>query len=434
MERRFSAGDFNRLRSRLAFFASPRIAPAVRSCTILGGRNNSAVYVTEILDALPKFINLRLLALQYVRMSFLAVAGIRRATVDNRLSLSLVSCMTDFLPSIPGTIQLDKFALHNDHIAQFPHDNRWLTVLNLRVLRVLNLARPHSTTSFIVALGGIQLPALEVLELHVKGLDAVTEEEFISSLSSFPTLRTLSLHPPLWPNPYTQSSAYCTGRRIVHLKLYVSVNHMACDRSELIVQLPAIGCQSPALASLELRAACPTTELSKTIAATFVELKSLRIVVPYYGASAIPVPDFHGIVNSIEALFLPSRLEILYLAFRHRIDIREWALPLSKNEKTEIVIRELGERYPTLRQISLCCSLTYTNELQGTTVWRWTRDKADQRGGTITSRRSIECEYIDIREPTLYTNSVVTNAAADTLEDEWLDATREHRGLFANSL
>ncbi|KAJ7454202.1 hypothetical protein FB451DRAFT_1184955 [Mycena latifolia] len=451
--------DLHRLRLKSAFFISPEIAPVVRVCTILGGPKNSAVAVAEICDALPSFFNLRHLAFDYVRMSSATVAAITRAAANSaRLSLSLVCCMTAFPQAEgPGSLRLDELAIHNDDIPAFPHDHHWLSLVNLQTLRVLNIARAPTTASFMASfVPGIQLLGLEVLDMHLRGLDGISEEEFVFSLTSFPSLRTLNLHSPVWRNanswvygsvhlpsdclpmlssfhgPHSQSLAYCNHRPTAHLKLYGNSNHASCDMARLTSELQVIAREARGLASLELRAGCPTTELSATIAATFPELKSLRLVIPSYGL-ATPVPDLQGVVSSIEALVLPPRLKVLYLAFRHRIDILEWALPLSKGEKTESVIRALAQRYPSLARISLCCSLSYANELQGATVWTWTRDSAVAGGGTITARRSVLCEYIDVREPTLDTNSLAANAAADALDDEWLDAIRAHRELTAKS-
>ncbi|KAJ7642939.1 hypothetical protein B0H17DRAFT_1216263 [Mycena rosella] len=225
--------------------------------------------------------------------------------------------MTDFFQSeAPRTFPLDKLAIH-DFILEFPHNNRWLTIINLQTLRRLNVARGPMTASFTASfISGIQLPGLEVLELHLRGLEDVSADQFTSCLDplSFPSHPQLALSdsPPLlssFHDPHAQLPAYCTGSSIAHLKLSGNGNNATCDTAALSTQLHTIDQEALGLASLELRARYPTIELSRMVTAAFPEFKSLRVV-----------------------MYIPPRFA----------DIVEWALPLSKNEKTESVIRALA--------------------------------------------------------------------------------------------
>ncbi|KAJ7506129.1 hypothetical protein B0H11DRAFT_330128 [Mycena galericulata] len=438
----FSEAVLKRLQEKITFYTSPDRAHVIQGCTVLGGRSNSPIYVEEICRALPKFHNLRHISIQYVRISSTLVAAIARAATAARMSLSLVSCMSNFTTGDCATVPLQELAVHNDYIPKYFLDNSWLGVLDLHALRVLNIARPHSTKSFMnIFITGIQLSTLEVLDLHLQGLIGVAKTDFVSSLACFPGLRTLHLHPPLRPDPTswvhgsldipstslpalasfygpsTQAAAFCTdGRPIKHLKLYGSADNTTCGRV-LTHQLAEISRHAPGLASLELRDA----ELPTTVATTFPELRSLRLVVPH--SLTYFMPDLHGVLASLESLVLPMHLTVLYLAFEHVTDIQEWGLPLSKDDETEAVMRDLGRRHPLLCEISL--QLSYSNS----TEWRWICDSADsERRGSVTSRRSVGLRYLDIREPTLSTNSDAQNRAADELDEEWMEATRTHRG------
>ncbi|KAJ6457974.1 hypothetical protein C8R45DRAFT_561881 [Mycena sanguinolenta] len=225
----------------IAFYTSCDIARCVQECVVVGVRRNSVLDVVLICAAILKFTNLRHLVFQYVRITPLTVAVSRRA----ELSLKRICCVTDFLAAAGyqmGAIHLRRFILHNESIPPFPHDSRWLRLLNLDLLQVLDLGQPYSTRIFIEELTrerGIHFPALEVLLLHLGGLP----QTFSSIFHAFPT-RVLeinrqrpamdrsyipggTLHDDASPvlasfhGPLMEAARYCSNRGLMrHLKLY----------------------------------------------------------------------------------------------------------------------------------------------------------------------------------------------------------------------
>ncbi|KAJ6592533.1 hypothetical protein B0H19DRAFT_1224465 [Mycena capillaripes] len=445
----FILEDSKRLHQMVAFYSSPRIAPGVHECTVLGHRQNCAADVALVCAALPCFVNLGHLEFQYVRMTSTTISAISSRALTARQSLSLVSCMTDFPdPSQgqAGTVQVGRFLLHNEHIPAFPLDHHWLRLLRLDVVRVLDFALVHPTRIFIAELTnepGIHLPTLEVLKLHLSGLDDLSEDDFVSALASFPALHTLNLHPPLfYPNepindsitlpaetlpllssfqgPSVHAAAYCAGRPLMHLKLY-SVSSQAASVQGLLPAFLAIGQAAPRLRSLELRIACPVEDIIPTLSGALPSLRSLRITVLRYDSSDLTYPVFSTIVTGLAALVLPPQLTVLYLAYRYSGP---------HNEPMASALTALGRRSPGLQRISMCCDQVvnhWWDADSGTMLWRWTRDAHGVE--TIAHWTAAAPECIDGRKPNIgiRTADPEGDVVAAALEQEWLDATVAHR-------
>ncbi|KAJ6529678.1 hypothetical protein B0H19DRAFT_1242721 [Mycena capillaripes] len=463
------------LRSLIEFYTSSDVATKVHECTVLGHRQNSDADVARVCAAILHFSNLRQLVFQHVRVTATTVAAISSKALSSQDSfeLSLISCITDFpVPSghQEGIIPLKTFLNHNEPIPGFLHDNRWLPLLNLDVLRVLDIAQPHSTERllehFIRHLPGIKLPAVEVLRVHLTGLDRIADR-FASALTKFPALRTLSLdcaldsvsalfssprhHAQISVNgdtvpllssfhgPLTHAAAYCTGRPFMrHLKLYG--NHNTCDLAGLLPTLTQLARVVPQLTSLELRIDFPVEDLILPLASTFPALRSLRVVVPRYvrrGRASL-LPEFADIMHTIATLRAASRLEVLYLTHRYGNPREPFGDVLQLSAGMAPTIRALAQRAPLLWRISVCCVLDPTAHekldaeslasiaCKQTMVWRWT---GDFHGGSMAQWSSAGMECINGRTPNLGVREshYKKYTVADELDDEWLQATASHR-------
>ncbi|KAJ7803833.1 hypothetical protein B0H14DRAFT_2886677 [Mycena olivaceomarginata] len=365
MRKRFSEETFAQLKSKIEFYASPPIASIVETCTIVGGHSNSPAYVAAICEALSRFPHLRGLSFDHVRMTIHTISGIARASHNRNLSLSLVSCLSDFQPVRNVVVHLEELSLYNDFHDVFPHDELWLRCLDLTVLRVLDL-----------------LPALEVLDLHIAGLKELTEDRFISSLSCFPALRALNLHPHwstggvwgtpavLWPTwsrrlppnvvpelnslscPSNLLPAFSSDREIAHLNVYDPLD-MGEDEG-YIKDLPSLLLEigSHAIASFELHFVYPIDGLD-AITEAFPALRSLRIVayVPNY---VLPRPDLETMITAIARFGLPPQVEVLHLTLRctPRSPIPFWGAP-GDDDRAATALHDLAQQWPSLRQINL---------------------------------------------------------------------------------
>ncbi|KAJ7716382.1 hypothetical protein DFH07DRAFT_862212 [Mycena maculata] len=380
MRKRFSEEAFARLKSKIEFYASPRIASIVESCTIIGGHSNSPDYVVAICEGLSRFPHLKDLSFDHVRMTISTISGIARASRNRKLSLSLVSCISDFRPVQNVVVHLEEFSIHNDFHGLFPQDELWLKCLDLAVLRVLDLVQPHSTRAFMRS--HLQLPALEVLDLHIAGLKGFTEDQFISSLSCFPALRALHLHPHwstagvwgapavLWPTwsrrfppnvvpelnalscPSNLLPAFSRDREIARLKVYDPFD-MGEDEG-YIKDLPSLLLEigSHTIASFELDFVYPIDGLD-AITEAFPALRSLRIVayVPNY---VLPRPDLETMITAIAGFALPPQVEVLHLTLRCTplSPIPFWGAP-GDDDRVGTALHDLGHQWPSLRGINL---------------------------------------------------------------------------------
>ncbi|KAJ7503759.1 hypothetical protein B0H11DRAFT_1984182 [Mycena galericulata] len=464
MRRHRRARALLRLGSRIEFLTSPDIAPLVQEYTVLDGRHNSADCIAAICDSIQRFPNLRNVNFKYVRMNSSTISAICQASAAFKtfLSLSLVGCMTDFTWSDgqPSSINLSAFTLHNGHTPHHPHDNRWLLFLSFDALRVLDVATPQSTASFlagIMAGMGTRFSSVETIHFHLHGLEDLPEGQgLVSILTSFPSVRILQIHPPhkyehgrrvhsppalsessltrlsSFHGPASHAAVYCRARASVnHLKLYGLGDNYACTYRELLVPLQTIASSTPSPdhASLELRIAFPVEDIAGEIAATFPALRSLRVVAPY----SDPFQDFHRLITSLEALVLPPRVAVLYLAFRYCIDIEKWAHPSARFERMKAAVRALAQRYPTLRHVChvcVCCDLAHWAYPHRTRVWRWTRG-AHPGEDSMTAAKFIGSECLDVPAPRRGRNEVVTEGTrgAAAVEDDRIYATRAHREL-----
>ncbi|KAF7365691.1 hypothetical protein MVEN_00442800 [Mycena venus] len=456
------------LHSKLAFYTSSAISHAVRDCTVLGGGRNTPTAVAEICAALNQFKNLRHLTFQYVRMSPTTVAAIYTAALPkddllSLVSLSLVSCITDF-PASSGdemsAIALKSVLIHNEHIPNFTHDYRWLSLLNLDLLQMLDLAQPHMTHIFIECLAqtpGMHLPMLESLQLHLSGLDYLMDK-FLSVLTSFPSLRIFGVTAgpantigsysrghtriaipddslPLLTSFHglvTHGAAYCAGRKLLlHLKLYDSQHNQASDSVILLPALQEIVRAAPQLRSLELRIAFPLEELTPTLASSLPTLRSLRVIVPCYPGRTILALD--DALRTLGMLVVPRDLEVLFIAYRVADRVPWSAMP---NHSAEMVsaIRDLTQRVQTLQKICICCDLPnawgwddFADRSDRTMVWLWTRRR---HASEMVSQQTVAgAECIDGRKTNLRIRAqdFQTYTAADALDDEWRVAAAAHR-------
>ncbi|KAJ6538029.1 hypothetical protein B0H19DRAFT_1382620 [Mycena capillaripes] len=466
-----------RLRSFIDYFyTSSRIAAKVHVCTVLGHRHNCAADVAGVCAAILYFSHLRHLTFQYVRMTTTTVAAIstKALSAPHPFELSLVSCITDFpVPSEDqeGTVPIQKFLLHNEHTADFLYDHRWLPLLNLDLLRVLDIAQPHSTAHFLEHLvchvPRLDLPALEVLRLHLYGLLTLTEE-FASALTFFPTLRIVSLacalsgvdhfldyphrHVQITPGtstlpflssfhgPLGHAAAYCANRPSMrHLNVYGTDD--VYDPVGVLPALTHLARTVPQLTSLELRIDFPVEDLLLALVGAFPALRSLRVVVPRYArrpAIIIPLPELADIRHTLMALQAPPHLEVLYLAYRsgNPSDSEPFAERIAAAGIIP-AIRALGQRTSALRRICLCCQGVLdrwswagdvaTLAREPTIIWRWTRNR---HGGSMAAQWCTRgSEIIDGREANLGSRKLGYEryTAADALCEEWLLATAEHR-------
>ncbi|KAF7345944.1 hypothetical protein MVEN_01616800 [Mycena venus] len=459
--------DPGRLRSILAFYTSPGIAPCVQECTVLGCRHNVPADVAHICNMLPHFTNLRHLVFQYVRMTSTTVAALTSKALSALPSLSLVCCMTDFPAPPDGKTAIfhpKKFLLHNYGIPAFPDDARWFQILRLEALQVLDLAQPYSTRFFVHELikkPGILFPVLEVLRLNVDGL--VSVNRFDRILPAFPALRILDFTPyhasqtdppkhapitlhgdalPLLSSfygPVIHAAKYCAGRALLrHLSLYGDDRTGSCHAAQLLPALPALASVASGLTSLELRIAFPVEDLTPVLFSSFPELRSLRVTVPYYPWSpGLPnYPELTDILRVLALLALapPAHLEVLYLAYRYGARGKPWAEVLAQCAQMPPAIRELAQRSsPALRRICVCCDLAFVTGdpdtfartiRERTLLWRWTR--GDE---TVAESRVAGAECIDgrklnmeIRDPDFRAYTI-----GDALDEEWAEATSTHR-------
>ncbi|KAJ7687078.1 hypothetical protein B0H14DRAFT_3056244 [Mycena olivaceomarginata] len=324
---------FAQLKSKIEFYASPPIASVVETCTIVGGHSNSPAYVAAICEALSRFPHLRGLSFDHVRMTIHTISGIARAS-HNR------TCRSRWSPAFRISSQsemwsfiLEIFPSINDFHDVFPNDELWLRCLDLTVLRVLDLVRPHSTRAFMRS--RVQLPALEVLDLHIAGLKELTEDRFISSLSCFPALRALNPAPPLvhWrlnslSCPSNLLPAFSSDREIAHLNGYIK------DLPSLLLEIG-----SHAIASFELHFVYPIDGLD-AITEAFPALRSLRIVAY--------VPNY----TMITAI-APWRLLHLTLRCTPRSPIPFWGAPGRRRPRPPLRFMTSRRQWPSLRQINL---------------------------------------------------------------------------------
>ncbi|KAJ7764691.1 hypothetical protein B0H16DRAFT_1525398, partial [Mycena metata] len=440
-----------KLAAKLSVLTLPHIAQFLRQWTLVGGRRNSRGYVAAVCATLSMFPNLQAVHFQSVRMTSTVVSLISAATLKNPLSLSLVSCMTDFpgrwSEGQPGSIRLGSFLLHNEHIIKYPHDHYWLSMLRTDTLAVLDFATAHSTASFMFGMAqstGPQLSNLEILHLHLEGLDDVPEQDLVSILATLHSVHTFHIHPPpsyvhtpgrhgpfLLPatalpqlssflGPAAQAQSYCANRASIrHLSLYSPGLGRACVYDELLVPHLTV---PPQLASLHLRIAFPVEDIAREVAATCPVLRGLRIIVPH----ATPTPDFRRLVASLEALVLPPTLEVLFLGLRHQQDSSPWPHnSIPRFEVLQTAMEGLQQRHTALRYICVCFDMGDMGERRSRTrVWRWTRGE-----GWMGMQKFYGSQCIDVPAPRREKNPVVTDGdrlAAD-LNEEWLDMIREFR-------
>ncbi|KAF7342948.1 hypothetical protein MVEN_01724800 [Mycena venus] len=317
-----------KLTVKISVLTSPHIAQFLRKWTLVGGRRNSPAYVAAVCATLPMFPHLDTVHFQSVRMTSTLVSLISAVARKNPLSLSLISCMTDFpgrSDRQPGSIELGSFLMHNDHIPEYPHDHHWLSLLRADMLAVLDFATPHSTASFMFGMAQTRthFSNLEILHLYLEGLDDIPEEDLISILGTFHSVHTFHIHPShsyvhtpgrhgpfLLPattlprlssflGPAAQAQSYCADRASIrHLSLYSPGSGRACIYDELLnPRLPV----APQLASLQLRVAFPVEDVAREVAVAYPVLRGLRIIAP----QATPPPDFQRLLTSLEALTLP---------------------------------------------------------------------------------------------------------------------------------
>ncbi|KAF8209497.1 hypothetical protein K438DRAFT_1929894 [Mycena galopus ATCC 62051] len=389
------------LHSKFAFFTSPRIAPLVRNCKLLGDSSGAPeVYGVALCDALPKFPRLRRLHLEDILMTPRMVRKIAKVSSDIQLCLRLIRCTPRFPVSLwVSPILLEELSLttNDEDPEAVIYHNRWLSILslNLQKLRVLVLRNVESTMkSMEIFIDSPDFPGLEVLSLDSGGIDKNSEQKFISILSRFPSLRTLELHSSntrvLWSpwsseipattvpllscfcGPAHLAPAFCAGRQITRLKLQGTVGVQPCEQQLLDLHLfGMIASKNVTLASLQLRVKFPTQQLLEAIATSFPMLRSLRFFSRPLTITETPRPNLQAILNTIDNIVLPPHLEVLYVAFLQVGPKLDRAM---KQEKRQIVttIRGLVQRYPSLRHFSLSTDLSVNGKIIGsmTTAWK----------------------------------------------------------------
>ncbi|KAJ7021871.1 hypothetical protein C8F04DRAFT_1139608 [Mycena alexandri] len=439
-----------KLTAKISALISPHIAQFLRKWTLVGGRRNSGAYVAALCATLPMFPNLDTVHFKSVRMTSTLVSLISAVTLKNPLSLSLISCMTDFpgrSDRQPGSIALGSLLMHNDHIPEYPHDHYWLSLLRADMLTVLDLATAHSTASFMFGMAqrtGTHFSNLEILHLHLEGLDNVPEEDLVSILATLHSVRTFHIHPPhsyvhepgrhgpfLLPaaalprlssflGPAAQARSYCADRASIrHLSLYSPGSGRACVYNELLDPHLVV---PPYLASLQLRVAFPVEDIARAVAVAYPVLRGLRIIAPH----ATPPPDFRRLLTSLEALALPPTLEVLFLALRHRQDSNRWPLnSIPRFEMVQTAVEKLRQRYTALNNICVCFDFGDMGERRNRTrVWRWTRGEA-----CIVMHSFYGSRCIDVPAPRRVKNPLVTEGdrLAAELDAEWLAMIQEFR-------
>ncbi|KAJ6518160.1 hypothetical protein C8R47DRAFT_1086205 [Mycena vitilis] len=458
----FNLHHSHRLHPIITVYTSPHIAPIVRECTVLGHRNSTAD-VAAICAALLHFTNLRHLTFQYVRMAATTLNAIYSSQLSALDSLSLISCITSFGVPLQGqadVLNVNKFLLHNEPIPAFPHDYRWLGIINIGRLVVLDLAQPQSTQCFVEHLTKqsprLNFPALETLLLTLSGLYAFPDK-VSSILLSFPALRILSIgssftNPPStrvyapiavptnslpllssFHGPAGHAAAYCTGRPSVrHIEIYGEPCH-ACRASHdarLLPFLPEIAAAALALSSLALRIATPLAELLPKLGATFPNLRALRAVVPSHHRVSVLADLLSALAAPIDSPgSLPVDLAVLFLAVRHVIAPGDrWDALRARVASVGAAIQRLGRAVPGIRLICVCCDLDMGDGVvmrrghERTIIWRWERDA---RGEGEMVQWRVDCaECIDGRPSNLGKRAADYEEfnSADELDADWADA------------
>ncbi|KAF7332994.1 hypothetical protein MVEN_02405700 [Mycena venus] len=430
--------DEDRFRSKLSFFTSSRIAPLVRTCRLLGVFPKLPdVYGATLCDALSQFPCLRQLILRGVRLTARMVSEIASASLNIQLSLLLAGCSTDTPASREaGTILAEELAMYDSY--------------------------DESTAKFMqifTNVKGMHLPALEILCMHSKGIPTYapgSERKFISVLSCFPSLRTFELHPrgygiPLFPEwsselpqtvlpllssfhgPDDLAPVFCAGRRITRLKLHGTVGWNTCNLQNLDTHLLAIGRENTILASLEISIGFPTVHLLETITTSFPMLRSLRLLYTAHNRFEEPRPDIQTILNRINTLVLPPRLEVLFLAFLSMKPENENDVIAHEKQDRHILttIRSLARRFPTLRHICLCTDLWVDRKVVESTATSLTRmagkTNCDSDEAISIRRAQKGCKYTVLWGLMLPdVSNGPTYAAVEAVEVEWHDATMTH--------